>query len=201
MNTKSTIRAFIAIELSDEVKKGLGNLQTRLKSSNCELVKWVDPNSIHLTLKFLGETSLNSIPSIISIMEDLAQNFPLLNISVTELGAFPDPHRVQVIWVGLAGDLNILIRLQKRVETGLSTLGFPTEKRVFVPHLTLARVRDISSLQERQKLGALIKGTSIDTSLKFTADSLKLIQSQLTPSGAIYTNLHSAKLNPSLIHS
>ena len=197
MQTDKTIRAFIAIELSDQVKEGLRNLQARIKSSNSALAKWVDPNSIHLTLKFLGETRLDCLPSIVSTLENLANIFHPFSLSVTELGAFPDLQRVQVIWVGLTGDMNVLIRLQQDVEKTISPLGFPTEKRGFTPHLTLARIRDTSSLQDRQKLGILIKRTSIESPLNLTVASINLIQSHLTPNGAVYTNLHSAKLNQS----
>ena len=195
MNTDS-IRTFIALELPDDLKQGLRSLQTCLKSSDSGMVKWVNPESIHLTLKFLGETRLALIPSIITALEDIAKNTLPFELSVTNLGAFPDIHRVQVIWVGLNGDLRAILQLQKNIEKALSPLGFAAETKVFVPHLTLARMRDTCSLQDRQNIGAVIKRTPFEGSFKLKADSLNLIQSHLTPGGAIYTNLHSAKLNP-----
>jgi RNA 2',3'-cyclic 3'-phosphodiesterase len=195
MNSNESIRVFIAIELPEEIKSSLRNLQARLKSSNACAAKWVDPGNIHLTLKFLGETRLSLIPSITSALNEISKSTPSLALSITEIGAFPDLRRVQVVWVGLTGNLNLLNQLQKNIETSISPLGFPTEKRVFVPHLTLARIRDTASLPDRQNLGALISRTRIDTPMKFTVGSISLIQSQLTPAGPIYTNLHSSKLN------
>jgi RNA 2',3'-cyclic 3'-phosphodiesterase len=197
MNTSESIRTFIAIELPEEVINGLRSLESRLKTSNPSVVKWVDPSSIHLTLKFLGETRLDLFPSITSALDNISKITPPFALSVTELGAFPNTNRVQVVWVGLTGDLSMLNQLQKHIEVSISPLGFPTEKRAFVPHLTLARIRDTASLQDRQNLGALLARTGINTSLKLTVASVSLVQSRLTPAGAIYTNLYTVKLTTS----
>lgn len=197
MNENISIRTFIAIELPEEVKNGLLNLESRLKTSNPSVAKWVEPGSIHLTLKFLGETRLDLIPTITSALDNISKSSPPFTLAVTELGAFPDIRHVQVIWVGLTGALSELNRLQKNIEDAISPLGYHTEKRTFVPHLTLARMRDSASLQDRQNLGALLARTSINSSLNLKVDSVNLIQSRLTPGGAIHTNLHSANLYPS----
>lgn len=186
MTTNESIRTFIAIELPEEVKNGLRSLQARLKSSNPNTAKWVDPGSIHLTLKFLGETHLELIPAITSALDNIAAVVPPFSLSVTDLGAFPNLHRVQIVWVGLTGDLPILNRLQRDIETVISPLGFPTEKRTFLPHLTLARMRDTASSQARQMLGSLLSGTRIDIPMKLRVGSVSLMQSRLTP-GALST--------------
>jgi RNA 2',3'-cyclic 3'-phosphodiesterase len=190
------MRAFIAIELPEDVKNGLRDLESSLKTSNPASAKWVDPCSIHLTLKFLGNTRLDLIPTITSELDSICKNTPSFSLAITELGAFPDARRVQVVWVGLTGDLSDLNRIQKRVEAAISPLGYPTEKRPFVPHLTLARVRDSASFLDRQNLGSLISRSRINASLKLRVDSVSLIQSRLTPEGAIHTKLYSAKLTP-----
>ncbi len=196
MNTNQSIRTFIAIELPEEVENGLRSLECRLKTSNPASAKWVEPGSIHLTLKFLGETRLDLIPTISSALDNISNSTPFFTLSVTELGAFPDVRRVQVVWVGLTGDLSVLNQLQKNIEAAISPLGYPAETRAFVPHLTLARMRDSASLQDKQNLGALLTRTAIIAPLKLKVDSVSLIQSRLTPGGAVYTNLHSAKLYP-----
>jgi RNA 2',3'-cyclic 3'-phosphodiesterase len=197
MNTNESVRTFIAIELPVDIKSGLRSLQVRLKTSNPNTAKWVDPDNIHLTLKFLGETRLTLIPSITLALDDVAKNIPSFALSLTELGAFPDLRRVQIVWVGLTGALGVLDQLQRNLETAISPLGFPTEKRPYVPHLTLARMRDTAVLSDRQNLGALIARTGLNTSLKWIVGSVSLMQSRLTPSGAIYTELHLARLNTS----
>ena len=194
MNNSESIRAFIAIELPEEVKNGLGDLECGLKTSNSASAKWVDPYNIHLTLKFLGDTRLDLIPTITAGLDSICKNTPPFSLAITELGAFPDIRRVQVVWVGLTGDLSDLNRIQKKVEAAISPLGYPTEKRPFVPHLTLARVRDSASLQDKQNLGDLLARTAMNVPLKMTVYSVSLIQSRLTPAGAIHTKLYSAKL-------
>jgi RNA 2',3'-cyclic 3'-phosphodiesterase len=195
MNADQSIRTFIAIELSEEVKTGLRALQSRLKSPNAGCAKWVDPGSIHLTLKFLGSTRRDLIPSITSNLDNLAKNIFNFELSITELGAFPDFRRVRVVWVGLTGALNDLNRLQIDIESAISPLGFPTEKRPFVPHLTLARLRETATILERQNLGSLIQRTGVTHALKLNVHSFSLIKSDLMPSGAIYTILHTVNLS------
>jgi 2'-5' RNA ligase len=194
MNDCESIRTFVAIELSEEVKTGLANLECCLKTSNPAAAKWVDPSSIHLTLKFLGNTRLDLIPTITSELDSICKNTSPFSLAITELGAFPDFLRVQVVWVGLTGDLSDLNRIQMKVEAAISPLGYPTEKRPFVPHLTLARVRESVSLRDKQNLGALLERTDMNAPLKLKVDSVSLIQSRLTPAGAIHTKLYSAKL-------
>ena len=94
------VRSFIAIELPDELKAGLDRLQTRLKSSGQSGVKWVDPYSIHLTLKFLGSIPVDKISGITAAMEEAAQEISHFHLEVKELGVFPNLKRVQVVWVG-----------------------------------------------------------------------------------------------------
>ncbi len=196
MNTEESLRTFIAIELPEEVKNGLNTLENRLKSSCSTSAKWIDSRSIHLTLKFLGQTSINSIPSLTSALNTVAEITLPFSLSVTQLGAFPNNQRIQVVWVGLTGDLNCLNLLQQNIESAISPLGYPAEKRAFVPHLTLARVRDTASSQDRLNLGTLLTKTNLHPSLNMSVGSISLMQSKLTPIGAIYANLHTAKLIP-----
>jgi len=154
------IRSFIAIELPDELKSELVQLEARLKLIDQPFVKWVDPYSIHLTLKFLGNVAAGRIGEITEAMEEATQGVSSFNLQVRDLGVFPNLRRVQVAWVGLSGEIDKLARLQQRIESSLVPLGFTPESRKFAPHLTLARVRNQASLNERQRLGELIASTS-----------------------------------------
>jgi 2'-5' RNA ligase len=187
------VRCFIAIELPEGVKRGLRELQAQLKAESLAPVKWVDPNNIHLTLKFLGNVAAGRIDEIGQAMTNAVRGTSPLSLEVKELGVFPNPRRVQVVWVGLGGEVEKLAALQQRIESGLEKLGFAPENRRFTPHLTLARLRDRATPQEREKLGQLIAETEFDATQSFTADSVKLIKSQLTPEGPIYTCLSSAE--------
>jgi 2'-5' RNA ligase len=166
------VRCFIAIELPDEVKRGLRELQAQLKAGSQAPVKWVDP----------------------AAMTKAVQGTSHFSLEVKELGVFPNPRRVQIVWVGVSGEVAKLARLQQRIESGLEGLGFPAEGRRFTPHLTLARLRDRATPDERAKLGQLIAETEFDAAQSFTVDSVNLMQSQLTREGPIYSRLSSAAL-------
>jgi 2'-5' RNA ligase len=188
------IRSFIAIELPEEVKKALSELQHRFKSSGNLPVKWVNPGNIHLTLKFLGDVDTESVGEILKAMEEAVQGTSPFYIEVRGLGVFPNMNRVQVIWVGLHGELEKLGNLQKNIEAILKPLGFTPENRPFTPHLTLARVRDFARPEERQKLGQLISASNFEGKYTINVTYVNLMKSVLTPEGPIYSKLGSIAL-------
>jgi len=191
------VRSFIAIELPDELKLGLTQLQARLKLGKQPWVKWVDPYSIHLTLKFLGSIAVDRIGEITRAMEEAAQGIPPFHLEVKDLGVFPNLRRVQVAWVGISGEVDKLGQLQQGIESNLARLGFAPESRPFTPHLTLARLRDRASLEERQRFGQLIVGTKFEAVYAIEVDAISLMRSQLTSEGAIYSRISSVGLNKS----
>jgi len=169
-------------------------MQDILKANDPSCAKWVNPDSIHLTLKFLGNVDAGKIDAIALSMRDAAQSVNPFQLEIKELGAFPNLRRVQVIWVGLSGDMEKLESLQKRIECNLVPLNFPPEKRPFIPHLTLARLHDYTAPEKRQALGELVAKTKNDSNLIINVNSISLMRSQLTRTGAIYTRLCSAEL-------
>ncbi len=191
------IRCFIAIELPEELKQELARLIVRLKARQPPPAKWVDPASIHLTLNFLGNVAVERIDEITMAMTEATRQIPPFQLEVKELGAFPNINRVQIVWVGISGELDTLIRLQRLLDSNLSQLGFNAEARAFTPHLTLARVRDQASPEERQKLGKLIAGTTFEAGI-IKVKSIGLIKSQLTRAGAIYSRISLAELGGGL---
>ncbi len=188
------IRSFIAIELSAEMKQSLARLQGSLKEGSRTPVRWVDPDIIHLTLKFLGNIDVNVTGDIINVMEKAASGVPPLQLELSGLGVFPNPRRVQVVWVGMAGEVARLELLQKNVEAGLKPLDFAAESRPFRPHLTLGRVRDRASPEEREDLGRLITNTPFTSGGKMNVRSVNLMKSQLTREGPIYSRIGTVEL-------
>jgi 2'-5' RNA ligase len=188
------IRTFIAVELPPEIRLALETLQARLKSPDQTWVKWVDPRGIHLTLKFLGNVAADRINEIIAAMREAAEGTPTLHLELKGTGVFPNLRRVQVAWVGLDGEIDRLIQLQQRIEASLSRLGFARESRPFTPHLTLARVRDRASAEERQAFGQAIASASLEANYAFEVTAIGLIKSQLTRAGAVYSQLGSIGL-------
>ena len=191
------VRSFIAIELPDELKLRLTQLEAQLKMSKQPWVKWVDPYSIHLTLKFLGSIAVDRISEITGAMEEAIQGISPFRLEVKDLGVFPNLRRVQVAWVGISGEVDKLSQLQRHLESNLARLGFAPETRPFTPHLTLARLRNRASLDERQSFGQLIATTRFEAAYTIKVDAISLIRSQLTREGAIYSRISSVRLNKS----
>jgi 2'-5' RNA ligase len=188
------IRSFIAVELPQELKKELAELEAKLKKNCPPVVKWVDPKSIHITLKFLGAISEDRINKLMLTIEKAAQSIPPFRLEVRDTGAFPNLEHVQVIWVGVKGELEIIAQLQKRIEINTEQLGFPRESRPFSPHLTLGRVRDNAGLNDRLRIGKLLADTHFIALHNVDVKTLNLIKSQLTAAGPIYTRIGSVQL-------
>ena len=188
------VRSFVAIELPDELRQELVELETQLKTGNQPWVKWVDPYSIHLTLKFLGNVAVGRIGEITKAVEEATRGVYPFPLEIKDLGVFPNLKRVQVAWVGLRGEVDKLGQLQRRVESSLAPLGFAPESRQFTPHLTLARIRNQASLDERQRFGQLIASAKFEAAHSIEVDALSLMRSQLTREGAIYSRISSVRL-------
>ncbi|MCJ7668926.1 MAG: RNA 2',3'-cyclic phosphodiesterase [Dehalococcoidia bacterium] len=188
------IRSFIAIELSEEAKKGLARLRKELERDEHKFVKWVDPGAIHLTLKFLGNIPSNRVMEITEAIEEAAQGIPPFHLEISGLGAFPSLRQARVFWVGVGGEVDKLSGLQQNIDSALAALGFAKEERPFVPHLTLARIREGASPPERRSFGELVGSTIFEDKYPVAVETIRLMRSQLTPAGAIYTCLSTVGL-------
>ncbi len=192
------IRSFIAIELPEEIRQALAELQASLQIEKQPSVKWVDPHSIHLTLKFLGSIPAARTSDITSAIEAAARGIAPFTLEVKGVGVFPNFKRVRVVWVGVEGDISQLRLLQQRIESGLGPLGFARESRPFTPHLTLARVREKAPPGEQQDFGQVIASASFETAHHFTVSQVNLMRSQLTTEGAIYGQIATISLKKTL---
>ncbi len=188
------IRCFIAIELPPEVKTALDFLEERLKEGRHPFIKWVSPESIHITLKFLGNISPDAVTPIADTLVQSAKVTKPFELRIGNPGAFPNWRRPQVVWVGIEDKANKLILLQKSIEERLIPLGFKPESRPFTPHLTLGRLRENSSHHEGGEFGKWACSLHMDPQHPFTVESLSLMESTLTPKGAIHTRLKSIHL-------
>ncbi|MFC1927395.1 RNA 2',3'-cyclic phosphodiesterase [Chloroflexota bacterium] len=190
------IRSFVAIELPEEAKKGLVSLRRELERDEQRFVKWVDPGGIHLTLKFLGNIPSKRVPEITEAMKKAAQGLSPFLLEISGLGAFPSLKQVRVAWVGVGGELEKLSILQQNIDSALAARGFAREDRSFVPHLTVARVREGASASERGRFGELVGSATFEGKYHVEVEAIKLMRSQLTPTGAIYTCLSVVGLGP-----
>ncbi len=189
------IRSFVAIELDAALKTVLYDVQRELKRSKVSHIgRWVSTESIHLTLKFLGDVPAEQVTRIEQAMHGACAPFAPFPVSLTELGCFPNARQPRVIWVGVGGDLESLMPLQRAVESELGQVGFQPEKRGFTPHLTLARIQDKARPQERQEMAQLLSSVRVDSSVSMMVAQVSLMRSELKPTGAVYTRLAAAPL-------
>jgi len=188
------IRSFIAIELPQNVKNELAQLRSELERIEHPFIKWVNPESIHLTLKFLGNIPFKQVAEIANAIEQAAKGILPFHLEFSDLGVFPSTKQPRVLWVGIKGEIDNLLNLQRNIDSALAPLGFAEEKRSFTPHLTLARVREGATLADRKNFGGLVLSTSFASSYPLIVETICLMRSQLTPQGAIYTRLVTVKL-------
>ena len=188
-HNSAEIRSFIAIELPEEVREGLARLRSELERDEHRFVKWVDPGGSHLTLKFLGNIPFKQVTEITKAIEEAAQGISPFHLEISGIGAFPNLKQVRVLWVGISGEVDKLSMLQQNMDSALAALGFAKEERSFVPHLTLARIRQGASPSERRSFGDLVGSTIFEDKYHIKVNAISLMKSQLTPAGAIYTRL------------
>lgn len=189
------MRAFVAIELPAVLRRALGQeisgLQERLGTS---AIRWVSPEAVHLTLKFLGEIDDRTARSISDTLDTLCANFVRTDYRIGILGSFPNPNRPRVIWIGVQEASGELLRLQAEVERGAAELGIQPEQRPFHPHLTLGRVKREASSSEMQTLAQELQKLQIGSLGEAALAGVSLMRSELSPTGAVYTRLHYAPL-------
>ena len=190
------VRSFIAIELPEEVRKGLARLRDELERDEHRFVKWVDPGGMHLTLKFLGNIPSKRVTEVTGAMEEATHGISPFHLEISGLGAFPGLKQVRVFWVGIGGEVDKLSKLQQTIDAALAALGFAKEERPFVPHLTLARIRQGASPSERRSFGELVDSTIFEEKYPVEVEAVNLMKSQLTPVGAVYTRLAVVRLRP-----
>lgn len=184
------LRAFVAIETPPEVKKAVGELIVMAQRAGATQLRWVEPQGIHLTLKFLGTILRSQVEGVIGVIAQASQGVAPFSLWLEGAGAFPHLRAPRVFWAGLAGELGPLQALYHGLEEGLDLLGFPPEGRSFNPHLTLGRVRPDVSPGERRRLGEMLAKVPPPPEVSFPAKEVGLIQSTLTPRGAVYTRLY-----------
>ncbi len=193
--TAKPLRLFIAIELSPEVKQGIGRLQDDLKRRlPPKAVRWTNPEGIHLTLKFLGDTSADKVQAVAHGVLAAAAGFEPFDLRVAGFGCFPSPRRARVLWVGVPDVPQRLAGVQRAIDLHMARLDYARETRPFSPHLTLGRVNDRIAPAERQALADVLDRTEAGGLGVVPVHEIVLFQSDLRPDGAVYTALARAKL-------
>jgi len=187
------MRTFIAIELPEEIKDSLKTLQDKLKESKAD-VKWVQPQNIHITLKFLGEIEERKLEKIIQIMEESVKDKGEFQVGLSSLGAFPKITSARIIWIGITrGDAGIK-EIAKTLEKKLEKTGIPAEGRAFSSHITIGRVRSGLNRDTLAKNLNQFQDAFQEKELKLLVSKITLFKSTLTPKGPVYEALKEINL-------
>jgi 2'-5' RNA ligase len=178
------LRCFIAVGIPESIKKGIGVLIDILKKHEVD-VKWIIPENLHLTLKFLGGTPDDLISGIGKSLSAVVSSYAPFYIKIYSTGVFPSKKYPRVIWVGME-DSEVLRKLHGDIEDEMSGLGYKKEGKDFRPHLTIGRVRSQKGMMNIINEIENFKDKDFGT---ITVDSIKLMKSELKPKGAEYTCL------------
>lgn len=185
------IRAFIAVPLPDAIRFFLGKIQSELKISGIKAA-WPNPDTFHLTLKFLGPVSRDRLRSVQTVMERFSGYCPNLFLTVGRIGVFPDVRNPRVVWAGIGGQTRRLTHLFRDLDRALCSLDFSGQPRRFSPHITLGRIK---SRESPGVMIPLLKRFENIRPKEFKAAGLVLYQSRLTSEGAIHTRLFAVRLD------
>jgi RNA 2',3'-cyclic 3'-phosphodiesterase len=190
----SVIRAFIAIDLSPEIRRRLEGVSKQLKDRMVDVpIRWVPVENIHLTLMFLGDVSINNLEMLKKILQNEVAAHHAFEFSVGGLGAFPNTRHPRVLWVGVEAPAE-LSSIQRGIETSVSRLGYAREDRPFSAHLTLGRVSRNATSKDTHLICEVLEATTIGFLGVAQVNKVYLMRSDLRPSGAIYTRVFEATL-------
>jgi len=184
MNT-ATIRAFIAVEIDEIVRRKLSEIVLEFEKTKCD-VKWVKTENFHLTLIFLGDIIQETVDSLKDILRKAVSTFQPFKIEIKGMGTFGHPKYPRVIWAGIEPNDSIQ-SLYRAVKTEVTTLKLSVDEKEYIPHLTIGRVRSGRGIPKLMDMIKLYKTQFFGSS---TVDSIVLMKSVLQPSGPVYSVLH-----------
>lgn len=180
-----TMRAFIACEFPKNIISAIGKVQENLRSYGLK-VRWIRPENMHLTLKFLGNIERTVAQRIAGTISESVKGCGPISISAKGIGVFPTLKRPRILWAGLAGGNDALRQLHRNLESNLERIGFPKENKHFKGHLTLGRFR--GKADPKQLIDAIEAFEGFKTEA-FVIDHLILFKSELLPAGPLYSKL------------
>ena len=182
------VRCFIAVELSDEAQAEIQCLIEAVSEMEIRGVRAVRPGGVHVTLRFLGDIEREAVSRAIAAIRAAAPQSQPFDLTLADVGAFPNTRSARVLWAGVAGDTRSLGKLHERVEDELSAAGFTRDRRRFSPHITLARLRERVSGSDRRRVIDAVAAVEYER-VTFRVDAITLFQSTLHPEGSIHTPL------------
>lgn len=179
------VRLFVACEVPEDVRETLGGVIEGLKEKSGSAVRWIRPDGIHVTLKFLGEVPTKKLPAVkLAIQEAVVGHSPF-ELEFSNIGTFGGREGLRLMWAGIAGDVLRLEALVRAVNAALAVVGFEPERRPFRPHLTLGRVRDEISTRHRAEIEVAVGKTTVPP-VSWRTAQVSLMRSRVTAKGATY---------------
>ncbi len=189
------IRVFVAVDISNKAREELDRFIEVVRKKKWS-VRWEVVEKLHVTLFFVGWVDSSKINSIKKAVEKGMVGFRPFSIKLGKLQAFPSFYEPRVVWVGIRGDQQELVRLQKNVSKELTGVGFEEEKRGWIPHLTIGRVKKDLRFRARKELGRQLKKIEVDEFEKETlVNRVVVYESKLQQSSSEYVSLYEAWLN------
>ena len=178
------LRSFISLPLSELARGILRKTINEIDGAIQDKIRWVRPEGIHLTLKFMGDIKSDKIDALLLLLPEIATEVTPFKLTLSELGCFPNNRRPRVLWAGVKGDLSILQNLHLAGDNVVEQVGLPRERRGFSPHLTLGRVRRNKSEREVDQIGQIIGLTSLPNTPSWTNQTVDLMRTELDPEGS-----------------
>ena len=192
------VRAFVAIELGHHLKTALADAQRRLAKAADLPVRWVRPESIHLTLQFLGDVGEESLDDITQALALAAESSQPFTIGLGEFGAFPSMKQARVLWIRVTGDEAALQTIRGSIANALARVGFQPEDRAFQAHLTLGRTARGAPLAVPSEAIHAVRIANLAEAPHQRITHLSLMRSMLKSDGAVHTRLRSIQLGTRL---
>ena len=184
------LRLFIAVEIPEDVRTRLAEIEKQLMASGAD-VKWVPEGNFHATLKFLGNVESDRAEAISRAIESAVQEVPGFDVCLAGVGAFPNTRRPNVVWVGMTSGADEMKALAEKVDRAMEPLGFAREARPFSSHITVGRSR---TPKNADKLRELIERLRDEVAGLFQVSSVSVVKSDLRPAGPIYMRIADLKL-------
>lgn len=192
---EESIRTFVAVELDDLLRRKIADVRTQLERDRAaRYVKWVAVDSIHITLKFLGDVESGKLSELQRAIATACEGTPPFTLTLVGVGTFPNTRRPNIVWVGAEGQIEIATRLAERINDACAVHGYAREARPFTPHLTIGRVKRDASPNDRRFIGEMIDRAQVEKLGELRVDHVSVMKSELRPTGSVYTRLMEIRL-------
>lgn len=183
------LRLFVAVELTDEARSAIRDVIEGVVESGVKNLRPVRPETVHLTLKFLGDVPPNRVQDLAKTLKPVAGALTPFSVVLSGSGVFPSPAKTRVLWLGIGGDTTALSELQLGIEDAVASLGFARDRKPFSPHLTVARLDNRASRSDRSLAAEALASLPHPDGVEIPVLSISIMRSILGRGGATHRRL------------